>query len=98
MSGGKMARYRKAKRMEKAQKLADGTGKSFDEALSEVARRERAAVEVLSRMGRAHRKQRKAKGDQKPTSGETPFERFCKKVRNGYVPYQGGAPGLGKDA
>ncbi|WP_281686744.1 hypothetical protein [Pseudomonas citronellolis] len=98
MSGGKMARYRKAKQREKAQKLASETGQSLDVALAEIVRRERSAAETLSRIGKAQRKQKKAKKEVRPGARGTPFERFCQKVRNGYVPYQGGAPGLGKDA
>lgn len=97
MSQGKMARYRQAKQREKAQRLAAETGKSYELALSEVAERERTAAKTLSKMGKGARKQRK-QGPEKPAGPDTPFERFCRKVRNGYVPYQGGAPGLGKDS
>lgn len=94
---GKMSAYRQSKQRERAKELALETGITFDEAMTKIELRHKAASETLTKMAKSKRKEAKIKKDEKrKKTKETQFEKFQTKVTPGAFPVQGGSPGLGK--
>jgi hypothetical protein len=101
---GKMSAYRQSKQRERAKELALETGITFDEAMTQIELRHKAASETLTKMAKSKRKEAKIKrkeakikkDEKRKKTKETQFEKFQTKVTPGAFPVQGGSPGLGK--